>query len=189
MNKINQLIKNYLDWSNDSKKFVKIFQIIFYYIPAVLVPVGALAVCFGPESFAYLGGMTKFFVIIWVLVFGYISFKILCSRAKDLLTEVDANKYFVIPALAHYLRTYGEVFGAVCFTIPIFLIGAQIDAIFGYGFDPYMFYNVPIMNSLGSFPIIGILIFPLYGYFILLFAKLMSESLTAIVDIANNTSK
>ena len=188
MKKINQFIKNYLDWSNDSKKFIKLFQIIFYYIPAVLMPIGALAICFGSGALEYMGGIVKVFAIIWALVFGYISFKILCSRAKDLLTEVDTNKYFVIPALAHYLRTYGEVFGAVCFTIPIFLIGAQIAAI-GDGFDPYMFYDVPIMNSLGSIPIIGIFIFPLYGYFILLFTKLISESLTALVDIANNTSK
>ena len=32
MKKINQLIENYLNWSNDSKKFIKIFQILFYYI-------------------------------------------------------------------------------------------------------------------------------------------------------------
>ena len=192
MKKINQLIKNYLDWSNDSKKFIKIFQIIFYYIPAVLIPIGALVACWEAGADEYMGGLVKVFVIIWALVFGYFSFKILWSRAKDLLTEVDANKYFVIPALAHYLRTYGEVFGAVCFTIPIFLIGAQIAAIGGV-FEPYIFYDVPIMVEimyfLGDFPIIGIFIFPLYGYFILLFAKLMSESLTALVDIANNTSK
>jgi hypothetical protein len=188
MKKINQFIKNYLDWSNDSKKFIKLFQIIFYSIPAVLMPIGVLATCFGSGALEYTGGIVKVFAIIWALVFGYISFKILWSRAKDLLTEVDTNKYFVIPALAHYLRTYGEVFGAVCFTIPIFLIGVQIAAI-GDGFDSYMFYDVPLMNSLGSFPIIGIFIFPLYGYFILLFTKLISESLTALVDIANNTSK
>lgn len=188
MKKINQLIKNYLDWSNDSKKFIKIFQIIFYYIPAVLMPIGALATCFGP-LLEYTGGIVKVFAIIWALVFGYFSFKILWSRAKDLLTEVDTNKYFVIPALAHYLRTYGEVFGAVCFTIPIFLIGVQIAAI-GDGFESYyMFQDVPIMRSLGGIPIIGIFILPLYGYFILLFTKLISESLTALVDIANNTSK
>ncbi len=186
MKKINQIIKNYLGWSNDSKKFIKIFQIIFYYIPAVLMPIGALATCFG--TLEYTGAIVKVFAIIWALVFGYFSFKILWSRAKDLLTEVDTNKYFVIPALAHYLRTCGEIFGAVCFTIPIFLIGVQIAAI-GGGFDPYMFYDVPIMNSLGGIPIIGIFIFPLYGYFILLFTKLISESLTALVDIANNTSK
>ena len=85
------------------------------------MPIGALATCFG--TLEYTGGIVKVFAIIWALVFGYFSFKILWSRAKDLLTEVDTNKYFVIPALAHYLRTYGEVFGAVCFTIPIFLIG------------------------------------------------------------------
>lgn len=187
MNKINQLIKNYLDWSNDSKRFIKLFQIIFYYLPAVLTPIGALAACFGSGALTYAGGIMKVFVIIWALVFGYISFIILWSRAKDLLTELDTNKYFVIPALAHYLRTYGEVFGAACFTFPIVSIGAQIAAI-GDG-DPYIFYDVPVLNSLGSLPIIGILIFPLYGYFILLFTRLISESLTAIVDIANNTSK
>jgi len=188
MKKINQLIKNYLDWSNDPKKFIKIFQIIFYYIPAVLIPTGTLAACFGSELFEYMGDIVKVFIIIWALVFGYFSFKILWSRAKDLLTEVETNKYFVIPALAHYLRTYGEVFGAVCFTIPIFLIGLQIDAITIGQYD-FVGYDIPLIRSLGYFPIIGIFIFPLYGYFILLSFKLISESLTALVDIANNTSK
>ena len=55
MEKINQLIKNYLDWSNDSKKFIKIFQIIFYYIPAVLIPIGALVACFGAGADEYMG--------------------------------------------------------------------------------------------------------------------------------------
>ena len=42
MKEINQLIENYLNWSNDSKKFIKIFQILFYYIPAILIPLGVL---------------------------------------------------------------------------------------------------------------------------------------------------
>ena len=45
------------------------------------------------------------------------------------------------------------------------------------------------MENLGELPIIGIFILPLYGYFVLLSAKLISESLTAVVEIANNTRK
>ena len=130
------------------------------------------------------------FGIIWALVFGYFSFNILWRRAKDLLSEVDTNKYFVIPALAHYIRTSGEVIGAVCFTFPILLIGLQISSMLGgYYVREDLFDGMPLLENLGGLPIIGIFILPLYGYFVLLFAKVISESLTAVVDIANNTRK
>tara|TARA_B110000977_G_scaffold189027_1_gene257955 strand:- start:313 stop:888 length:576 start_codon:yes stop_codon:yes gene_type:complete len=191
MKKINQLIENYLNWSNDSKKFIKIFQILFYYIPAILIPLGVLITIIQwlTEGGGYYPIILLIFGIIWALVFGYFSFNILWRRAKDLLSEVDSNKYFVIPALAHYIRTYGEVIGAVCFTFPILLIGLQISTLLGE-FDPYYLFNgVLFMENLGELPIIGIFILPLYGYFVLLSAKLISESLTAVVEIANNTRK
>ena len=189
MKKINQLIENYLNWSNDSKKFIKIFQILFYYIPAILIPLGVLITIIQWLTDAIESIILLIFGIIWALVFGYFSFNILWRRAKDLLSEVDSNKYFVIPALAHYIRTYGEVIGAVCFTFPILLIGLQISTLLGE-FDPYYLFNgVLFMENLGELPIIGIFILPLYGYFVLLSAKLISESLTAVVEIANNTRK
>jgi len=191
MKKINQLIENYLTWSNDSKKFIKIFQILFYYIPAILIPLGVFikTIELLIEGGEYLSIILMIFGIIWALVFGYFSFNILWRRAKDLLSEVDTNKYFVIPALAHYIRTSGEVIGAVCFTFPILLIGLQISALLGYSYVDYLFDGMPLMENLGGLPIIGIFILPLYGYFVLLFAKVISESLTAVVDIANNTRK
>jgi hypothetical protein len=189
MKKINQLIENYLNWSNDSKKFIKIFQILFYYIPAILIPLGVLITIINmlTEAGSYL--ILMIFGIIWALVFGYFSFNILWRRAKDLLSEVDSNKYFVIPALAHYIRTYGEVIGAVCFTFPILLIGLQISVLVDYYDSYYLFDGIPFMENIGELPIIGIFILPLYGYFVLLSAKLISESLTAVVEIANNTRK
>ena len=192
MKKINQLIENYLNWSNDSKKFIKIFQILFYYIPAILIPLGVLITIINmlTDGFRYNSIILLIFGIIWALVFGYFSFNILWRRAKDLLSEVDSNKYFVIPALAHYIRTYGEVIGAVCFTFPILLIGLQISYLLGNQYwGDYLFDGMPLMENFGGLPIIGIFILPLYGYFVLLFAKLISESLTALVDIANNTRK
>jgi hypothetical protein len=191
MKKINQLIENYLNWSNDSKKFIKIFQILFYYIPAILIPLGVFikTIELLTEGGEYLSIILMIFGIIWALVFGYFSFNILWRRAKDLLSEVDTNKYFVIPALAHYIRTSGEVIGAVCFTFPILLIGLQISDLLGNFYGDYLFDGMPLMENLGGLPIIGIFILPLYGYFVLLFAKVISESLTAVVDIANNTRK
>jgi len=191
MKEINQLIENYLNWSNDSKKFIKIFQILFYYIPAILIPLGVLITIINmlTDGGGYYPIILLIFGIIWALVFGYFSFNILWRRAKDLLSEVDSNKYFVIPALAHYIRTSGEVIGAVCFTFPILLIGLQISALLGYSYVDYLFDGMPLMENLGGLPIIGIFILPLYGYFVLLSAKLISESLTAVVEIANNTRK
>jgi len=191
MKKINQLIENYLNWSNDSKKFIKIFQILFYYIPAILIPLGVFikTIELLTEGGSY-PIILMIFGIIWALVFGYFSFNILWRRAKDLLSEVDTNKYFVIPALAHYIRTSGEVIGAVCFTFPILLIGLQISSMLGgYYVREDLFDGMPLLENLGGLPIIGIFILPLYGYFVLLFAKVISESLTAVVDIANNTRK
>tara|TARA_B110000902_G_C14140336_1_gene525478 strand:+ start:165 stop:740 length:576 start_codon:yes stop_codon:yes gene_type:complete len=191
MKKINQLIENYLNWSNDSKKFIKIFQILFYYIPAILIPLGVLITIIQwlTEGGGYYPIILLIFGIIWALVFGYFSFNILWRRAKDLLSEVDSNKYFVIPALAHYIRTYGEVIGAVCFTFPILLIGLQISVLLDNYDSYYLFDGIPFMENIGELPIIGIFILPLYGYFVLLSAKLISESLTAVVEIANNTRK
>lgn len=194
MKKINDIIKKYLNWCNNSKKFIKIFQIIFYYVPAILTPLLLLATYIRDfeNLFYYHPIFYSVLMLIWIIVFGYFNFKILWTRAKDLSQEVDNKKYFVIPTLGHYIKTNGELIAALCLTLPILLIGIQFLVIFGYnGYDTYddLFGNIPIMQSLSGIPIAGVVILPLYGYFALIFVKLVSESLTALVDIANNTTK
>lgn len=179
-----KIIEKYLDWSSSSIKFIKVFQILFYYVPAILIPIGGVFYIFkiNNNSVDIEGVLISFFII----AASFAAFKILWIRASNLIDEVGGNSYFIIPALSHNFRTSAEVVAAFLFLSPIVFIGSQINEL-TYG-SSYMEY-IPMLRPFSGIPILGVIIGPIYGYVILFLSKGISESFTAVIDIANNTSK
>ena len=57
--------------------------------------------------------------------------------------------------------------------------------------NKYLIYmeDISLLSPFSGLPIIGVIIGPICGYVILFLSKGISESFTAVIDIANNTSK
>ena len=184
MNKINSLITKLLDWSNHSQKFLKIFQILYYYVPAVVAPIYGLVAIIA--SFQFGASVSSVGMILFAILASYACFKIYWSRAKDLLNSLENSKFFIVPAICHVIRTSGEIVFAISMASPVLLIFVQIDVLAsGYG----GILDSLDLDFLAGLPILGVILAPLYGYFIMIGTKLVSELLSAVVTIANNTAK
>lgn len=179
-----KIIEKYLDWSSSSIKFIKVFQILFYYVPAVLIPIGGVFCILKINNFSV--DIEGIFISLFIIAASFAAFKILWIRASSLIDELSGNSYFIIPALSHNFRTSGEVVAAFMFLSPIVFIGSQLNVIISQ--ITYM-DNISLLRSFSLVPIIGVVIGPICGYVILFLSKGISESFTAVIDIANNTSK
>ena len=180
------LLTPFLNWSDNSRKFLKIFQILYYYVPAVGIPVyGIVAIV---RSFNYFAIFTTIGLTLFIILASFFSFNILWSRAKELIVSSEKNKFFIVPAISHYIKTQGEVIFAIFLSSTIFFLFLQLDQFLGN--YPYFFFEeIEATRFLSGAPIFGIILLPLYGYFIMLVSKLISELFSAVVEIANNTSK
>lgn len=182
INKLSSLVDIFLDWSNSPKKFLKIFQILIYYTPAVLTPVAglySLVQIFDIPMF----GLTHIGLILTVILASFFVFRVYWSRAKDFLSSSQGNDFFIIPAISHLIKTLGEVAFTICATSPIAFVFMQFDVLFrggGYG---------SIGPDFGSVVIIGVIAVPLYGYGLMIASKFVAESLSALAAIANNTAR
>ena len=187
INKLSSFVDLFLDWSSNPKKFLKIFQILFYYVPAVLTPVLAIIMIGRIFQIPFPFGIIHIGIILTLILASFFVFKVYWSRAKNLSESSQGNKFFIIPSLAHYIKTLGEVWFAVYAATPILFIFAQLDILFRDG-------GKEIIEMIGGdffagAAIAGVVIFPLIGYFVMVVTKFIAESISAIVEIANNTAK
>lgn len=181
INKLSSLVDIFLDWSNSPKKFLKIFQILSYYLPAVLTPVAGLYFVVQIFKIPFFGLMHIGFILT-VIVASFFVFKILWSRAKDFISSSHGNDFFIIPAISHLIKTAGEVYFAFMACTPIAFVFGQLDVLFrGGGMD--------IGPDFGGAVILGVVVVPLIGYGIMIGTKFVAESLSAIAAIANNTAR
>ena len=174
MKKLLTPIKKLLNWIDNPKSFLKIFQVLFYYLPAALV-------CVSPILFIYqiTQGMPPA-ILLYGIPLVILLACILIIRAKELLETSDATKtFFIIPAIGHYLKTSSEIYASIIYLLPlgIFTSGFIETA----GFAPPFITNQPL------------LVIPLFttvsAYFILFIGKYISELFISLAYIANNIKK
>jgi|GEM_PF-1528568 len=135
-------------------------------------------------------------LVIFVLISlfaGLVNFQIFWDRRNKINSTSNENDEFcAIPAVAHYIQTIGEAVGSYVALMGFFtvLIALLFNVCFGeYGLNKFFIGN---LESLSENFIKGIFIslFPLFiGYGIILFFRVIGESIKAIVVIANNTKK
>ena len=181
INKLSSFVDIFLDWSNSPKKFLKIFQILIYYTPAVLTPAAGLYFVVQIFEIPFFG-LTHIGLILTVILASFFVFRVYWSRAKDFLSSSQGNDFFIIPAISHLIKTAGEVAFTICATSPIAFVFMQFDVLFrGGGMDFGL--------DFGGVVILGVIAVPLYGYGLMIVSKFVAESLSAIAAIANNTAR
>ena len=171
MKKLLTPVNNLLNWIDNPKSFLKIFQVLYYYLPAALVCVSPFLFIYAITQGAPIG------LLLYVIPLVILIACILIIRAKELLEVSDATRpFFIIPAIGHYLKTSSEIYAYIIFLLPLGI------------FTPYFIEGigiVPPFITSSSF-----LLIPLYtsvfAYLILLIGKYISELFISLAYIANN---
>ena len=176
-----------MNWIDNPKSFLKFFQILFYYLPAVLLPIIFIILVIDNENYIAL----VYFIPLIV--------SILCVfiiRAKELVKEINTNqKFFIIPALGHYLKTSFEIYAIMILLLPLSMVMLIFSDYAYLGFEVPIIYD--LFDAIGvirrgsnilSFLLVSA-ITTLYGYFVLFVGKFLYESFIAITYIANNIKK
>lgn len=129
-----------------------------------------------------------YFILTWLIVtYGsWVSFQLWWDRKiKVSETSVEGDEFVATLVLAHFVQTLGEWIGTWVGTVG-FSVALLSSVILGYQAD-YLFYQFQI-----PFIYIGylfIFIMPIFGFLIIVSARLIAEQLRALSAIANNTKK
>lgn len=179
---------NYIDAGTFFKKpmswFYTINAILFIIFPIALLTIGIRNDVF---SMPFKFGLT--FLLVWfVVVFAsWIGFQIVLLRRANLKASIQEDMEFIAtPVFSHLIKTIGEAsgtyFGIVGFGFSLFgsiFLGDQMDNLSrSMELDPF-----------GNVGFIGVIVFPVLGYFIIVIARFIAEFINAIAAIANNTKK
>lgn len=156
----------------------------------LLFPIALLVMAIKNEIFRYGGGrFIAAFILIWI-VFAFVSwlgFQIWWNRHEKVHSATAAHDEFVaIPVFSHFIQTFGEWMGMF-----IGIGGALfslVAAIF-LGGDTPMLHMMGMGSFFGSGSLINIVLYPVYGFLIVVMARVMAESFRALAAIANNTKK
>ena len=131
------------------------------------------------------GGLITVFIFIWIVVvfISWIGFQIWWNRRKKIYSVITALDDFVaIPVFSNFIQTFGEWLGMLIgIGNPMLIL---IVAVFLKG-DTSML-RLPLI---GSGALINIVLYPIYGFMIIVVARVMAETFRALAAIANNTKK
>ena len=182
--KINSFIKAFLNWVDNPHSFLKIFQILFYYLPAFLTPIFCIILL----------NQTGIFMLIYFIPLVIFIVGILTVRAKEMGKTMEGNqKFFIISALGHYLKTSFEVYAIMILLMPLAILPWSLGLEAYMGFEIPIIYNLYEITASNESAFLNFFLLSLtstvYGYFVLFVGKFLCESFIAIAYIANNIKK
>ena len=128
--------------------------------------------------------MGLLFWVIYSLV-SLISFQIWMNR-KNKLLELDGSKGFLVTTImANIISTAGECYGVVVGIMGFF---ASLCSLL---FDEFRFITREFSGLLpfGEIGLVGLVLFPVVGYTIVISFRFVSELIMGIAQIARNTAK
>jgi hypothetical protein len=125
-------------------------------------------------------------VLITIAFACWIGFQIWWDR-KDKIDIISSSQddFIAIPVFSHFVQTLGEwlgtwvaIVGFVFSLLTTIILGGE-GAYLSQGLGPW-FLNISA---------ISIILMPIYGFLIVISARVFAEALRALVSIANNTKK
>lgn len=156
----------------------------------LLLPIAMLVMAIKNDLFRYANGrMIAAFILVWAVIafVSWIGFQIWWNRREKVYSVTGNNDDFVaIPIFSNFIQTFGEWLGmfvgigGALFTL--------IAAIFLNG-DTAMLRMLGSGSLAGSGSLINIVLYPIYGFMIVVIARVMAETFRALAAIANNTKK
>lgn len=179
-----EFIKPYLKLIDNGWLFCKPFKWVYIIIGAIifLIPFYVFYEAIDSNFFKFANASMIFgFIFIWLilLVAGILSFQLWWDRANKLFENTLVSDEFVAtPILANLVQTFGEWFGSYIGAVGFAIV--LISLLFGASYD---------LGDFMKYGALGLIIFPVIGYTIIIFMRYLAELMRAIAAIANNTKK
>jgi len=189
-NKFFTFIKPFLSYIDSGKLFKKPFNWLYIGLAVVnlILPFILLYKAIDSGIFDYGGAKFTFaFIFIWLFIVAacWIGFQIWWNRKEKVLESSQEGAEFpATPVISHFVQTFGEWLGVF-----IAVVG------FGVSFFTTIFLGEEsryLSNALGlpfTMGIIGIVLFPLFGFITIVICRFIAEQCRALAAIANNTKK
>jgi hypothetical protein len=183
-------IAPYLAFIDNGSMFRRPFQWLYIILAAlnIIWPFYVLYLAISMNVFQSPAKFIAGFAGMWLimLIAGWISFQIWWDRScKVLKTSAEGDDFVATPVFSHFIQTFGEWAGtyvaivgfvfALLGTLVLGEDGAYLGQMLGLGFV--------------KVGLIAIVLMPLYGFLIIVFARFLAETFRALVTIANNTKK
>ena len=177
--------------SVDEGAFFKKPFMWLYIIIAVLnlvIPIAALVTAINGGVFDMGGTVIFGFILLFVVlcVLSWFGAQIWWNRSSKVLCTADDNAEFVaIPVFSHFVQTLGEWIGmwvgvgGLCLSL--------IAALFMAG-SAYKLSALGL-STVGGMGLLGCILYPIYGFIVVVVARVIAELLRALAAIANNTRK
>lgn len=182
-NKLFTFLNPLLGYIDNGRFFREPFRWLYvlFAVLNLLFPIYILAQAIDKDFFKFADGKLTFaFILIFlILCAGAWGSYLLWMNRKNKLKEVvkDDHEFIAIPAMSHLTQTAGEwlglyigVIGTLCSLIIMLFAGNELS------------YILPIPSGI-------FFIMPVYGFLIVVFARLLAELYRALAVIANNTKK
>lgn len=189
-NKFFNFINPYLAFIDNGAIYRKPFNWLYtiFAILNILAPLVIFYIAIDKDIFDAPAKFIFAFLLIWIVIAfaSWISFQLWWNRkSKVMQTSSIGDDFVATPVFAHLVQTFGEWIGTwigiVGFLVPLIVLVIAGDE---GGF---------LLRSLGiGFiykGIVGVLLMPIYGFFIIIFARFLAEQFRALSSIANNTNR
>jgi hypothetical protein len=175
---------------DNGKLFSKPFSWLyaFFAIANLFIPIGLLFQAIDKEILDAPGKFVLAFILIWfVIAFAsWASFQLWWDRkSKITVTSMENDDFIATPIVSHLIQTVGEWLG-----IWIGIVGAGVCFIAAIFLSDESLYLAELTGlKFLSFGFSAIILFPVYGFLILVFMRFLAEQCRALASIANNTKR
>lgn len=171
--------------------FKKFFGLLYSFsgILAILSPLYLLYTIISYRIFSLNAKIIISVMIIWLIYtfVAWICFQIWWNRKKQLKNLYPyKSQVVVVPLFSHFIKTTGEVFG-FSFGILGCMISLLAVLILGSSGN-YLLSSIPIFNLFNT-GLMSIILYPFFGFIIIVLFRVIGELIESISLIANNTSK
>lgn len=187
-------IKPFLNIIDNGRLFRKAFYWLYIVIAFINLLLPLILLIYAVSE--HISGRYIFgFIVMWLALAGlfWFLFQLWWNR-KDVVASISDNDddFVAIPALSHFVQTSGEWYGLligvggfiVMFVALIFMSGDSY-----YSPASYLMREIlPFGDELGDIGFIGLLLFPVIGFLIIITNRFLAELMRAFTSIANNTN-
>lgn len=182
-NKLFTFLNPLLGYIDNGRFFREPFRWLYviFAVLNLLFPLFILVKVIDMKFFSYAEGKAIFaFILIFIILCaGAWASYLLWMNRKDKLKEAikEDNEFIAIPVMSHLTQTAGEWLG-----LYIGVIGTLCSLVIMVFAANEMNYILPIPSGI-------FFLLPIYGFLIVVFARLIAELYRALAVIANNTKK
>jgi hypothetical protein len=189
-NKFFNFIKPYMSFIDNGNLYRKPFSWL-YTLLAVINLILPILIFYNAVDNSIFDAPAKFvivFLLVWLIIAfaSWVSFQLWWDRkTKVTITSVEGDEFVATPVFSHLIQTLGEWIGTWVGIVgsSVALLSTIILGNEGNSFSNQI--GIPFLES----GIILVILWPIYGFLIIVGTRFLAEQFRALSSIANNTRK